>query len=607
MHIQIPLEIMDREIGKNFERKIMKKYSIPINLVLALIFLYCCNTLYYNSSINAVYTSYNILTLPILIGLTFILHKGLQTYLNLSKRRFVFLLCGFLFGIFFVFGTRLMIDGCIAIGSIFLWLCIPVFTYIMTAFVCLIAQIAPALLRKLLIEPDFPYLDKIVSFLSFPMLWIIIFLCWIPILLACYPGIFSYDAIYQCSQVTDTLQLNAHHPIIHTLMLGGLVQFGRTAFGNANTGMLLYSLLQMLINSCIFAYVLTFLKKHKVSSPIFLLCLCFFALMPFNGMFSICATKDAVFAALFVLFFTFFIELVINSSAFFRTWKNLIGFVLSMFLLLIFRNNMLYAFILCIPFLIILYRKYWRKNVIMLLAPIILLQLYKGILYPLLSVEPGNSREAYSVIIQQYACVYNECELDAAERDMLLAIMDDSSWTQYEPRKTDRIKDYFNTQVFEENIIDYMKLWLKLGIKHPSQYINAFLNLTCSYWYPNDVFPDPTTYRKYIEVYTGADITFESKFPWLLKQLEAIGMESSYQILPGISMLFSPAFYIWIILFLCAYAFYHKRNLLFIIMLPLAALFLTLLFAPLALLRYLYPIILCVPVTCSMIPIMQDS
>lgn len=584
----------------------MKKYSIPANLVLALIFLYCCNTLYYNSSINAVYASYNILTLPILIGLTFILHKGLQTYLSLSKRRFAFLLCGFLFGIFLVFGIRLMIDGCIAFGSLFLWLCIPVFAYVMTAFVCLIAQIVPALLRKLLIEPDFPYLDKIVSFLSFPVLWIIIFLCWIPILLACYPGIFSYDAIYQCSQVTDTLQLNAHHPIIHTLMLGGLVQFGRTAFGNANTGMLLYSLLQMLINSCIFAYVLTFLKKHKVSSTILLLCLCFFALMPFNGMLSICATKDAVFAALFVLFFTFFIELVINSSAFFHNWKNPLGFVLSMFLLLIFRNNMLYAFILCIPFLLILYRKYWRKNVIILLAPIILLQLYQGILYPLLSVEPGNSREAYSVIIQQFACVYNDCELDAVDQDMLLAIMDDSSWTQYEPRKTDRIKDYFNTQVFEENIIDYMKLWLKLGIKHPSQYLNAFFNLTCSYWYPNDVFPDPTTYRKYIEVYTGADITFESKFPWLLKQLEAIGMESSYQIIPGISMLFSPAFYIWILLFLCAYAFYHKRNLIFIIMLPLAALFLTLLFAPLALLRYLYPIILCVPVICSMIPVMQE-
>lgn len=51
----------------------------------------------------------------------------------------------------------------------------------------------------------------------------------------------------------------------------------------------------------------------------------------------------------------------------------------------------------------------------MLLAPILLLKLYQGILYPALSVEPGNS-EAYSVIIQQFGCVYNDCELDMEEK-----------------------------------------------------------------------------------------------------------------------------------------------------------------------------------------------
>jgi len=554
----------------------------------------------------AVYNSYNILTLCTLSGLTFALTKGFDSYIKLSKRRFIFLLCGFLFGVFYILGTRLMTDGSISYRSVFLLLCVLVFTYIMTAFVILTEQFLLPLFHSLLVKSSFPRLDKIVSMLSFPVLWLIIFLCWVPILLACYPGIFSYDAIYQCSQVTDTLQLNTHHPIIHTLMLGGLVQLGRTVFGNANTGMLLYSLLQMLINSCIFAYVLTFLKKRKVPSSILLLCLCFFALMPFNGLFSICATKDSIFAALFVLFMTCFIELVIDSSSFFRTWKYPAGFIASVFLLLTFRNNMLYAFILCIPFLLILYRKYWKKNLIMLAAPIILLQLYQGILYPALSVTPGNSREAYSVIIQQFGCVYNDCELDTEEKNMLLAIMDDASWTKYEPNKSDVLKNEFRTEVFEENLIDYMKLWIKLGVKHPSQYLNAFFHLTYGYWYPNDVLPDTTTYRKYIEIYTGADITFESKFPWLLEKLEAFGMESSYQFLPGLSMLFSPGFYIWILLFLSAHSIYHKKKRFFIIMLPPAALFLTLLLGPVALLRYLYPIILCVPVICSMIPVMEE-
>lgn len=262
---------------------------------------------------------------------------------------------------FFVFGTLLMTNGQISFGSPFLYICILLFTYVMTALVILAEQILLPRLYSLFIKTSYPRLEKIFNKLSFPILWLLIFLCWIPVLLACYPGIFSYDAIYQCSQVTDTLQLNTHHPIIHTLLLGGCVQFGRSVLGSANSGMLLYSLLQMLINSCIFAYVLTFLKKHKVPSIALVLCLCFFALMPFNSLFSICATKDSVFAALFLWFLTFVIELVLNSGSFWSTWKDPAGFITAMFFLLTFRNNMLYAFVLCIPFLLILYRKYWKK------------------------------------------------------------------------------------------------------------------------------------------------------------------------------------------------------------------------------------------------------
>ena len=587
------------------ERNFMNKHSIPIHFLLACIFLYCFNALYHSSSIYSVYANYNVFTLPILTGLTFILFKGSIIYLHSSKRHTAFLLCGLLFGTFFVFGTKLMINGQISFSSPFLWVCILIFSYVMTAFLVCIEKFFLPVLHKYFIEQKFPHLEKISSKLSFPLLWLIIFLCWMPVLLACYPGIFSYDAIYQCSQVGDILQLNDHHPIVHTLLLGSCVQFGRTVLENANTGMLLYSLIQMLITSCIFAYVLTFLKKNKVSSLIQLLCLLFFALVPFNSLFSICATKDTIFSALFVLFFIQFSKLALYTNTFFQTWKRPIYIAFTMFLLLIFRKNMLYAFLFCLPFLLISFRIYWKKNLIMLLTPILLLQLYQAILYPALRVTPGNSREAYSVIIQQFGCVYNNCELDLTEKDMLLTIMAEEDWQKYEPHRSDILKDQFNTEAFESDLSTYIKLWLSLGLKHPSQYLNAFLNLTYGYWYPNDVLPDTTTYRKYIEVYTGADITFDSKFPWLLEKLTAFGMESTYQVLPGISMLFSPAIYIWILFFLGAHCFCHKKRQYFLLILPLISLFLTLLLGPVALLRYLYPIILCVPIICSMIPVMQ--
>lgn len=577
-----------------------KKISIPFHLILSCIFLYCFITLYHDSSIQAVYAGYNIFMLPVLFGLTYLLHKGFSAFLQLSGRRFIFVLCGMLFSVFFVFGTQLMIYGNVTLSSPFVWFCVFIFTYIMTALVVLLYTDYLPQLMSFLRSKSAPLLDKCIAKANFPVFWLLIFVCWLPVLLACYPGIFSYDAIYQCSQVTDTLHLNTHHPIIHTLLLGGCVQLGRSVFDNANTGMLLYSLIQMLINSCIFAYVLTFLKKHKIPSLILALCFAFFAFVPFNSLFAVCATKDSIFSSLFVLFFTFILQLVTDTDTFFRSWKYPALFSLSVFLLLTFRNNMLYAFVLCIPFFLWIYRKHWKKNVLMLLVPILLLKLYEGILYPALDVSPGNSREAYSVIMQQFANVYNNCEPDEADRQKLLALMDDTSWKKYEPHKSDAIKNEFRTEAFEENLGDYMKLWIKLGLQYPSQYLNAFFNLTYGYWYPNDTLPDTTTYRKYIEVYTGGDITFESKLPGLLEKLESFGMESSYQTIPGLSMLFSPAAYLWLLLFLCAVNFYRKRWNFFIAILPPAALFLTLLLGPVALLRYLYPIILCVPVLCGM-------
>lgn len=578
----------------------MKKYSIPFHLIAACTFLYCFVTLYCGSSIQTVYTTYNIFMLPAVIGLTIILYRNWYSFFKLSSRRFIFLLCGTLFSVFFVFGTYLMLHGEIPFKSIFLWECIMLFTYVITAFLVLLYTKILPYLHQLLWEHPFPLLDRLLSKLNFPFFWLLIFLCWIPVLLACFPGIFSYDAIYQCSQVSNTLHLNTHHPIIHTLFLGGCVQLGRTFLGSANNGMLLYSLIQMLINSCIFAYILAFLKKHKLPSAVLLLCFAFFALVPFNSLFAVCATKDSVFASLFVLFFSLLLEFIIDSESFFRSWKYPAAFSLVVFLLLIFRNNMLYAFFICIPFLLLIYRKYWKKLVLMLIAPILLLQLYESILYPALQVKSGDSKEAYSVIMQQFGNVYNNCELEEEDKNQLLALMDEEAWKKYEPHKSDAIKNEFRTKVFEENLPEYIKLWIKLGIQHPSQYLNAFFNLTCGYWYPNDALPDTTTYRKYIEVYTGGDISFDSKLPRLLEFLKNFGMESSYQKIPGLSMLFSPAIYFWILLFLSTVSIYTKHYKFFPALLPLAALFLTLMLGPVALLRYLYPIILCTPVICVM-------
>lgn len=57
-------------------------------------------------------------------------------------------------------------------------------------------------------------------------------------LLITFPGSFAYDVPYQLRQVV-TGQYSTHHPLLHTLLLGGLLQLGRY-LGDINIGAALY-------------------------------------------------------------------------------------------------------------------------------------------------------------------------------------------------------------------------------------------------------------------------------------------------------------------------------------------------------------------------------
>lgn len=48
---------------------------------------------------------------------------------------------------------------------------------------------------------------------------IILFLCWLPVFLAVYPGFFAYDATDELQEVL-TGQYVTRHPLLHVLMLG---------------------------------------------------------------------------------------------------------------------------------------------------------------------------------------------------------------------------------------------------------------------------------------------------------------------------------------------------------------------------------------------------
>ena len=75
--------------------------------------------------------------------------------------------------------------------------------------------------------------------------------CYVPMFCVAFPGSFAYDVPYQLRQVV-TGAYSTHHPLLHTLVLGGLLQLGR-ALGDINLGAALYTALQMALLAGCFA------------------------------------------------------------------------------------------------------------------------------------------------------------------------------------------------------------------------------------------------------------------------------------------------------------------------------------------------------------------
>ena len=90
--------------------------------------------------------------------------------------------------------------------------------------------------------------------------WGLMALLGIPVLLAEFPGFFVYDAQDELNEVL-TRTFTTHHPLLHVLLLGGIIALLHKITGSWNVGIFVYILIQMLVITAIFAYVVTYLQR----------------------------------------------------------------------------------------------------------------------------------------------------------------------------------------------------------------------------------------------------------------------------------------------------------------------------------------------------------
>lgn len=436
--------------------------------------------------------------------------------------------------------------------------------------------------------------------LPFCVILLALLLLWLPSYLAFFPGITAYDIQAQWSGYISS-ELSTHHPIAHTLLMCGIIQMGKEVFSDYNTGIAIYSFLQLAALAGGVAYCLYTVQKLRLPKWLFCLSFAYFALFPLFPILGVSSTKDIFFSTFFLVAFCLAMEHIETG----RTSK-LVLYSVFLALSMLFRNNAIYSVVATVILLALtmLSKSCDRGLVLRLMATGLAASLIctyaLATLQNWTQAEDGSSAEMLSVPCQQIARVYRKNWNELSEEDLneMYAWIYYSSIPQYRQEIADPVKNSFNDSSFRENPMDFFRMWLSLGMRFPATYIEAFLYNSMPLWYLGDdsLF---TIKHYYLEMRFeppfGTDAHEDGKLPAVESWYRKLMQEGGILHVPLLSLLALPSLYTWLVFFsLTLLAAKRKVNAVILPALPLLYLA-TLLLGPCILPRYCFPAILCTP------------
>lgn len=422
---------------------------------------------------------------------------------------------------------------------------------------------------------------------------VVLFISWIPCFLACYPGFYTYDAMVQTPQALYAeVPYSAHHPLLHTFLMGKIIAFGYHRGVDLNDGIAFHSICQMLFCAGALGYIVSYILRISKKYWLAVAALCYYAVFPVIAMFAMCTTKDVIFSVLLQLAIIFMYEMCRDMQQFYADKWRLCCFIITTVLMCLFRKNGIYIVVGIVPFVILFFKKYAKRCLCLFGGIIVIYLLISKSLFWILEAEEGSIEEAFSVPIQQIARVYNEYGENAFTEEEIALIYDGISpaaLMNYNPLISDDIKNIFDFDVVLEQEGDYLKLWIRKGLQYPTEYIRAFLDNTYQAWYPGtsvDESPgDGQTY--YFAMHMCAGGYRDSRWPELLKFYDKIAAGYDYyQKIPVVRLLFSIGAMFWVMLFSFGYGMYKKDKALIVAILMAMLCCGTVLLGPVSLVRY---------------------
>ncbi len=327
------------------------------------------------------------------------------------------------------------------------------------------------------------------SQLSIRRLYFLFFLslasvCLIYLFFVQYPGIMTNDSYTQVHQILSGKYTN-HHPFWHTMIIKVCYLIGSALSDNINACATVYAVLQILVMAACFSYSLITICQMKIPTRMVYMAWFVYALMPYNIAFSVCMNKDYLFSYAVLAFIVAFYRILKNIGC--SRKLNYVVFAISGLCCCVLRSNGIYAFAgSTFVFALFLFREH-KKLLLTMTSVLVFGWIMTNPFISGLNIPQPDLVESLSIPVQQVArVIYDGCDISEEDRTLIDQVVDiDEIPVLYTDWLSDPVKDEIrskNNSYFEENRGEYFRLWLRLGMKYPGEYVKAWVDQTKGYW-----------------------------------------------------------------------------------------------------------------------------
>lgn len=379
-----------------------------------------------------------------------------------------------------------------------------------------------------------------------PLIYIVaMLLIQLPFFGAFYPGICSFDLDKQITQFESGHYIT-NHPLLHTLYMGGL----KYSFTDSNIGFAVSNLIQMLAMDSVVGVSLAMLFKKNKNWIVSLMLLIVYTCNPVYIFMSFSSTKD--------VFFAVFMYAAIMLIAWFD-YDNIhklkfILFIVASVIMLLLRNNAVYAFVLAFVVILPLYNKNKKKMLYIFLTGCSILALYfvanKG-LESYLRADKGSIKEMMSAPAQGMARVYNY-SANENEKEVILQYIEEPE--RYKYYISDPIKEQLPFEVLDSKCKHFLLDSFLVCFRHPIDLLDSFMYTTQGFWDPFHA-PYQSSYSFLASDNARGGAVRDGKIPALEEWCLTYLRRSDYiEKCPVLALVIENGLYIWLCLLALAMA-----------------------------------------------------